>query len=123
MDEQQNFSMGPMEVRQPALIEAQIIKRIPTYKEAIRQCIYLSGMTVKGIAHELEIDQGHMSRIMSNSAHFPDDKLPDLMTTCANYAPLQWLAWRMGFALSKQTAQQREIEELETRLAELRRVS
>lgn len=55
--------------------------------------------TVKGIAMDLEIDQGQWSRIWSNGAHFPTEKLTQFMDLCNNEIPLRWLALKRGYGL------------------------
>lgn len=96
---QLNFLI-PGAIDRPQLVEPELIAKCPTKKDAIRLCIHLSGLTQKTVCSRLGIDPGHFSRIMSGSAHFPDDKYPDLYSVCRNYAPLQWEAQLCGFSLS-----------------------
>lgn len=123
MDNQLSIPIGPMPVKELTLIDAIIIQKVPSMKEAIRLCINVSGYSQKFVAEYLDIDQGHMSKIMSGQGHFPEDKLLDLMSLCANYAPLQYLALNTGFELSRPDLRLQRIEKLEQELKELKESS
>lgn len=85
------------EVRRPDHVEVRLLKQCRTMLEAIHLCIQMSrGHKHYALAHALGIDRGHWTRMMQGTAHFPPNKLPDLMEQCGNYAPLQWLAQDMG---------------------------
>lgn len=80
----------------PAIVTAQ-----PSFLAAIKLCVSLGGFeNEKPLAHRLDIDPGHWSRIMSGSAHFPTDKVCDLMDLCGNEAPLLWLMYHRGYDLA-----------------------
>jgi len=104
-----------------SFIEDETIHKIPTMLEAIRLCMHRSGYTTKFVAEYLGIDQGHMSRIMSGNAHFPDNKYRDLMGLCGNYAPLQWLAMKCGFELTRVDERQKRIQEKKKEIALMRK--
>lgn len=105
--------------RKPATIEVsmELIKRQKTFINAIALCTQLSGLDDKEIYITLEIDAGHWSRIVKGDAHFPVNKIDDLMTLCGNEAPLKWLAFKRGYGLQLlKTEAERRIEELEFQL-------
>jgi hypothetical protein len=56
----------------------------------------LSSLTHAYIAETLAIDPGHLSRILSGQAHFPDTKSVQLMELCGNLAPVQFEMMAMG---------------------------
>lgn len=60
--------------------------------------------------------------MMQGQAHFPTNKLTDLMRTCGNYAPMQYLSQAMGFELFEDAKSKRR-EELRSELAQLEAVS
>jgi len=101
------------------MVDDSLVDHCPSYKEAIRLCINLSGFTNKQVCQQLGIDPGHFSRIMSGTGHFPDDKLPDLMAICGNYAPLQWLARTCKFKLVRRSDTEAKREQLMRQLKEL----
>ena len=77
----------------PALVLAQ-----PSMLGAIKLCISLAGFQAdKQVYGALGIDAGHWSRVMRGEAHFPVDKLPELMDLCGNEAPLIWLTHSRGY--------------------------
>lgn len=65
---------------------------------AIKLCISLAGFQAdKQVYGALGIDAGHWSRVMRGEAHFPVDKLTELMDLCGNEAPLIWLTHARGY--------------------------
>lgn len=77
----------------PALVTAQ-----PSFLGAIKLCISLAGFDAdKQVYGELGIDAGHWSRILRGEAHFPVDKLTNLMELCGNEAPLLWFVHARGY--------------------------
>lgn len=122
MEIQQEFFILGL-TRPMQLVDDKVIRHIPNMKEALRLCINLSGFTTKQIAEKLGIDKGHMSRIMSDQAHFNDNLIPDLMALCGNYAPLQFLAHKTGFKLTKENSKEKEIRELKERLEALEKTA
>lgn len=77
----------------PSLVIAQ-----PTLLGAIKLCVSLAGFdSDKQVYAQLGIDAGHYSRILRGEAHFPVDRLSDLMDLCGNEAPLIWLTNMRGY--------------------------
>lgn len=70
-----------------------------TLSGAIALCVQMSGLDDKEVYMALEIDAGHWTRIMKGDAHFPVNKLSDLMDLCGNEAPLMWLSHHRGYGL------------------------
>jgi hypothetical protein len=106
-------------VRKANVMEApyELVARKKTFLASIVLCVQLSGLEDKEIYLTLGIDAGHWSRIMKGDAHFPVDKLDELMTLCGNEAPLQWLSNKRGYQLVMlKSAAERRIEELERQL-------
>lgn len=95
-----------------------LIARQQCLLSAIVLCVHASGLDDKEVYLSLGIDAGHWSRIMKGDAHFPVNKLGDLMDMCGNEAPLIWLAMSRGkgLVLLKSEAE-RQIEELQAKLA------
>lgn len=84
---------------EPVDVPLDLVLRQTTLAGAISLCVQVSGQEEKEIYLALGIDAGHWSRIMKNDAHFPVNKLNDLMDMCGNEAPLIWLANARGYGL------------------------
>ena len=96
------------------------IKKQSSFLAAINLCCSVSGLNDKQIYMELDIAAGQWTRIKSGDAHFPPNKLDELMDLCGNEIPLIWLANQRGYGLQKlQTALERELEEERQKSADL----
>lgn len=80
-------------------ISDTIIQKVPNFKGALKLSKEMSGLTDLQLCQELEIDPGHWSRIWSDKAHFPDEKIIDFMNLCENIVPVRWLALQYGYEL------------------------
>ncbi len=101
------------ESRKPDYVEMKLLGQCQSLLEAIHLCIHLSRLPHYAIAEKLGVDRGHWTRMMQAQAHFPTNKLTNLMQLCGNFAPLQWLA--------KSTGQEIAIDQRELRKQQLRR--
>lgn len=77
-------------------IAAEIIAAQPTKLAAIKLCIQASGLNDKTIGAALDIDSGHMARMLNGQAGFPNNKEHALMDLCGNEIPLEWDAMKRG---------------------------
>lgn len=103
-------SVSPVEVPISLVIKQQ------TFAGAIALCVQVSGLEEKEVYLTLGIDAGHWTRIMKGEAHFPVNKLNDLMTICGNESPLVWLANSRGYGLILlKTEAERRAEDAERR--------
>lgn len=101
-------------------IQPEIVFAQPTLLGAINLCINASGLDKKELYLPLAIDKGHWTRICSGDAHFPVDKLNDLMDLCGNDAPLVWLANSRGMGLVMlQSEAERMIAERDAQIARM----
>lgn len=105
-------------------VDHGLVRRQPTLLAAIKLCISLAGLEAdKEVYIPLGIDAGHWSRIMRGEAHFPVDRLCDLMDLCGNDAPMLWLVDRRGFDLSslrrKESETERQLREARERISQL----
>ena len=80
-------------------VPLDLVVKQPTLASAIALCVQVSGLEEKEVYLSLEIDAGHWTRIMKGDAHFPVNKLNNLMDLCGNEAPLMWLANSRGYGL------------------------
>jgi hypothetical protein len=94
----------------PSMVEPQWLASCESLLQAIHLCIHLSKLPHYAIAERLGIDKGHWTRMMQAQAHFPTNKLTELMSLCGNYAPMQWLAGATGFQLYEDPKAKREAE-------------
>lgn len=107
------------EIRRPDHVELRLLKQCRSMLEAVHLCIQMSrGLKHYALADALGIDRGHWTRMMTGHAHFPLNKLSDLMARCGNYAPLQWLAIDNGqdIAINQRALR---VQQLRAELAEL----
>lgn len=85
-------------VREPQNVDPSLVIAQPTLLGAIKLCVSLAGFdSDKQVYAQLGIDAGHYSRILRGEAHFPVDRLSDLMDLCGNEAPLIWLTNMRGY--------------------------
>lgn len=90
-----------------------------SFINAVVLCVQVSGLDDKEVYLTLGIDAGHWSRIMKGDAHFPLNKLNDLMDLCGNEAPLLWLAYSRNYELKVlKSESERRAEEAERRAEE-----
>jgi len=90
----------------PVLVIAQ-----PSLLAAIKLCISLGGFEAdKQVYGALNIDPSHWTRITRGDAHFPVDKLTELMDLCGNEAPLIWLAHSRGYDANSLRKRETETE-------------
>lgn len=91
----------PWVIREVGKIEVdqRVVFSRPSLSEAIALCVQVSGLEEKEVYLSLEIDAGHWTRIMKGDAHFPVNKLNNLMDLCGNEAPLMWLENSRGYGL------------------------
>jgi len=80
-------------------VSDDVIRRLPTFKDALRLTKDVSGLNDQQIAQELGIDPAQWSRIWTAKGHFPPEKLTEYMDICENIIPLRWLALHYGFEL------------------------
>lgn len=96
----------------------ELVTKQPSMSRAIALCMQASGLDDKEVYLTLGIDAGHWSRIVKGDAHFPINKLGQLMDVCGNDAPLMWLANARGYGLViLQTEAERRAEAAEQALA------
>ena len=106
-------------------VSLDVILRRKDFLSAINLCIDTSGLDDKELYLALGIDAGHWSNIRKGkpSAHFPTNKMEELMDLCSNEIPLIWLAHRRGkgvHMLETEAERQLRIEREKRREAEAR---
>ena len=102
--------------------DAAII-RCQDMKAAIRLCFEVSGLPIKDLAFQLDVDERQLSRMMASNPddkrYFPPELLGRLMDICGNEIPLRWLALNRGFGLHRLKSKvELENDELRRRLEE-----
>lgn len=114
--------------RAPQVVDLALVMAQPSLLAAIKLCISLAGFEAdKQVYRPLGIDAGHWTRILRGEAHFPVDKLGDLMDLCGNEVPLLWLVHARGYDAShlrkRETETERALREAnEALVAEQQRV-
>jgi hypothetical protein len=102
----------------PGRVRPEIIAQCDTLLDAIHICIQLAKVPHSAVAKRLGIDPGHWTRMMQGQAHFPTNKMKDLMAVCRNLAPLQWLAMHTGHQVYSDP-EQMELAQIERRRAQI----
>ena len=80
-------------------VDDTTVERQPSMLAAIKLCIQTAGLQDNQVAPEIGMKEGQFSRCMSGNAHFPPNKLNQLMDLCGNEIPLRWLALSRGYGL------------------------
>lgn len=118
--DQRNIPFPPVLMREPADVDMALVRACKTALDALKLQIFISGYSAEFISSQLDIDKGHMSRIMSGAAHFPVNKYTALNWLTGNLAFVQFLAWESRRGLSQYVkTQAEEIDELKEKLAAL----
>lgn len=115
---QQKLPFPPVLMREPKEADMLLVRMCKTAIDALKLQIQLSGYSHEFVASQLEIDKGHMSRIMSGAAHFPANKYTALNWLTGNLAFLQFLAWeaKRGLIQYVKTPEE-EIAELKAKVS------
>lgn len=117
----------PLALRRPVrVVDIGLVMAQPSLLAAIKLCISLGGFEAdKQVYGPLGIDAGHWTRILRGEAHFPVDKLGDLMDLCGNEVPLLWLVHARGYDATslrkRETETERALREANEALAEERK--
>lgn len=106
-------------------VPIDLVVRQTTLAGAIALCVQISGLEDKEVYLSLGIDAGHWTRIMRGDAHFPVNKLSDLMDLCGNEAPLMWLVHYRGYEASslrkRESETEKRLRSAQERIQELER--
>jgi hypothetical protein len=107
-------------------VDFDSVCRQKTFNAAIVLCVQSSGLDRKQVYSALGVDAATWSRIESGQAHFPVNKLEQLMDLCLNEAPLMWLIHARGYDWSSVRRKQSEVEkaltEMQQENADLKRL-
>lgn len=78
---------------------------IETFNDALFLCWKSSGVPAKEMAVRLGLGYNHFMRMFQENdrLHFPPEKIEALMRESKSLLPLEWLAWRMGYALHEKS--------------------
>ncbi|OPY13670.1 MAG: hypothetical protein A4E66_00672 [Syntrophus sp. PtaB.Bin001] len=102
-------------------VSDEIIAKLPNFKAALKLCKDISGLNDQQVCMALNMDPAQWSRIWTDKAHFPSEKIPCLMDICGNEVPLKWLAMKRGYELKPtQTVLERENDHLRDELEKLK---
>lgn len=119
------------EIRDPHLIDPDVIARLPTFRSALRHAINHSGIDQEEIAIALDLDPACFSRMVKEPKHvaarqrnLPAALLGSFSRITGSLAPQQWICLQVGqepVAMRETRAQRlrRELAELERTEAEV----
>jgi hypothetical protein len=91
-------------------VDIDAVTRQSSLNAAIVLCVQSSGLDRKQVYTALGIDAATWSRIESGQAHFPVNKIENLMDWCGNEAPLMWLVNARGYDWASVREKQSEVE-------------
>jgi hypothetical protein len=100
---------GSVTIRKKHVPE-EVIRQLRNELAAINMDINLSGLTDEYISETLMIHATHFSRMRKGRAHFPPNKLNDLMDLCGSEVFLQYMAWRRRKVMYDDHMSQEEAE-------------
>lgn len=110
------------QARAPHLADPDVVASLPTFRAALRHAVNHSGFDQEAIAEALGIDGSCFSRMLKEPKHewarprqFPHEKLADFYAVTGSYAPLQWLASRVG--MEPVSMRETRVQRLERELA------
>ncbi len=85
--------------------KAVALESIGSMTEAVARMVDGSAGGRKGVAHALGVEERHLNRMLNiyDNRHFSPDLLEGAMRECQSLLPLEWLAWRMGYAIHSHT--------------------
>lgn len=106
------------EMSRPQRVQDYVLDGCESLLDAIHICVQVGKLPHYAIAQRLGIDKGHWARMMQGQAHFPTNKIEQLMQVCGNYAPLQWMARECGFQVYRDPKELRAAQ-LKAELASL----
>lgn len=118
------MSQLALRMRGPAVaVDLEDIKRQPSGAAAIALCAMKSGKLDKIIAADIGAQEAVWSRAQTSGKGLSLEQLSDLMDSCGNEAPLDWLLMRRGYdprSLRKlESESERKLREAQERIAEL----
>lgn len=81
-------------------VDLPLVQAQPSFLSAVKLCISMAGFDYTNQVYlDLGIDASHWTRIINGKAHFPLDKINDLMDLCGNEVPMLWLNHSRGYDL------------------------
>jgi len=81
----------------PTLVDAQFLKSIKSYREAVQACWQLRkrrNMTMRTLAEEAQLYPSHVTSYLSSKTgqrNLPADHIPEFEVACGNRCITQWL--------------------------------
>lgn len=75
-----------------------LLEQFPVWADVVRESVYGCGKPFKAVASDLDMTVSDLSRKLANNAndpaHFPLDRLPDLLRATGDTRPVRWLVLR-----------------------------
>ena len=75
-----------------------LLEQFPMWGDVVRASVYGCGKPFKAVASDLDMTVSDLSRKLANNptdpAHFPLDRLPELLAATGDTRPIQWLVLR-----------------------------
>jgi transcriptional regulator with XRE-family HTH domain len=112
------------EIGEPEFLSESVVARLENEADAVAWCWALrriKGMGVTEGARYLGMPKSHLSNILNGKKYLPFGKRVELQRLCGNWLIRQFEDRQCGFVTKRETPEQRQIRELEARLADAER--
>jgi transcriptional regulator with XRE-family HTH domain len=112
------------EIGEPEFLSESVVARLQDEADAVAWCWALrriKGMGVTEGARYLGMPKSHLSNILNGKKYLPFGKRVELQRLCGNWLIRQFEDRQCGFVTKRETPEQRQIRELEARLADAER--
>jgi plasmid maintenance system antidote protein VapI len=103
-----------------------LVQRCRSEKDAVILCWTKKtrkSLTIRQAAEELNLPASHLSNILSGKKYLPHDFRVKFQKLCGNWAIRQYEDHACGFRTTEETAEQRRIRELESKLERYERTA
>lgn len=91
-------------------VEPGLISRV-SFTGALNECLRQDGREDQEIAAAIHISKGYLSKLLRSAWAAQAKRLVAFMRATRCVAPLQWIAWQMGYELSQRRKTEDEIRE------------
>lgn len=112
------------QIGSPTFVPESILARVENEADAVAWCWALRRDKTLGqaeAARYLGMPKSHLSNILSGKKYLPWGRRIELQRLCGNWIVRQWEDRETGLVTSRETAEQRQIRELEQKVAQMER--
>lgn len=115
------YPVAHIQAKPMDLLDDVLLRGTHSAKDAVRQMVSSANTTQDAIANEMGVTQYSISRFINGNRGMNIDELESLINACGNLYLVQYLAYKYGMKLVKETESEQEIKALEYQLMKARR--